>query len=63
MDYSVKLKEIRETLLISQDELAKELGFSFASINRWENGHHEPSLKGKRAIRDFCKKHHIAYNI
>jgi putative transcriptional regulator len=59
MDYSAKLKEIREKLLISQDDLAKELGFSFATVNRWENGRHEPSLKGKRAIRDFCKKHKI----
>lgn len=59
MNYAEKLKEIRETLLLSQDELAKELGVTFATVNRWENGHHEPSLKGKKAIRDYCKKKHL----
>lgn len=53
MDYSAKIKEIREVLLLSQEELARELGMSFATINRWENGHHEPTIKAKRAIRDY----------
>ena len=54
--YSVLLKSLREKMLISQDELAKLLGVSFATVNRWENGHHEPTLKSKRAIRDLCWK-------
>lgn len=61
MNYAEKLKEIRETLLLSQDELAKELGVTFATVNRWENGHHEPTLKAKRAIRTLCKKNLIKW--
>lgn len=34
MNYAEKLKEIREILLLSQDELAKELGVTFATVNR-----------------------------
>ena len=62
MDYSQKLKEIRATLLLTQDELAKELGVTFATINRWENGHHEPTIKAKRNIRDYCKKKKIKWD-
>ncbi len=56
-DYPSILKEIRSSMLLSQEELAQELGVTFATVNRWENSHHEPSLKGKKAIRDYCKKH------
>lgn len=59
MNYSKALKEIREKLLISQTDLAKMLGVSFATVNRWENGHFEPSLKAKRALRELFKKYHI----
>lgn len=61
MDYSAKLKELREKLLISQNDLAVLLGVSFATVNRWENGHHEPTLKAKRAIRTLCKKNLIKW--
>jgi len=59
MNYPKLLKETRNTLLISQSDLARELGVSFATVNRWENSLHEPSLSAKRKIRDFCKKHKI----
>ena len=59
MEYSIIVKRIRETLLITQVELAEQLGVSFATVNRWEKGHHEPSIRQKRAIRDLCKKKKI----
>ncbi len=59
MDYPALIKRIREDLLITQTELAEMLGVAFATVNRWENGHHEPTIKQKRAIRDFCRKHKI----
>ena len=61
MDYSVIVKRIRETLLITQVELAEQLGVSFATVNRWEKGHHEPTITQKRKIRDLCKKHGTAW--
>ena len=61
MNYAEKLKEIREILLLSQDELAKELGVTFATVNRWENGHHEPTFKERRKLRDLCKKYHVDF--
>lgn len=59
MDYSVIVKRIRETLLITQVELAEQLEVSFATVNRWEKGHHEPTIRQKRNIRDFCRKHGV----
>ena len=35
------------------------LGVSFATVNRLENGHHEPSLRTKRKIRELCKKYKV----
>ena len=59
MDYSKLIKELREKLILSQAELAELLGVSFASVNRWEQGHHEPTIKSKRKIAALCKKHKI----
>lgn len=59
MDYGNLSKKIREELLLSQTELANLLGVSFASVNRWENGHFEPTIKAKRKIRDLCLKNNI----
>ena len=35
------------------------LGVSFASVNRWENGKFEPSIKVKRKIVELCKENNI----
>ena len=61
MDYSKLIKQIRDTLLITQVELAKMLGVSFATINRWEKGHHQPTITQKRKIKEFCQKHGIPW--
>ncbi|MBO4737778.1 MAG: helix-turn-helix transcriptional regulator [Bacilli bacterium] len=61
MDWSGIVKRIRNTLLVTQVELAEELGVSFATVNRWEKGHHEPTIKQKRAIKGFCKKKRIKW--
>ena len=60
MDYQSLLKRIRDILLISQADLAKMLNVTFATVNRWENGHHEPSIRQKRAIRELCRKNGIS---
>lgn len=61
MDYGKIIKRIRDTLLITQVELAEMLEVSFATVNRWEKGHHEPTITQKRKIRDFCNQHGIAW--
>jgi DNA-binding transcriptional regulator YiaG len=59
MEYKDMIKALREKLIISQDELAKILGVSFVSVNRWENGHHEPTIKIKRKLVQLLKDNGI----
>jgi len=50
------VKEVRRQLGISQEELAHELGVSFATINRWENGKTTPFKLAKVQFDNFCAK-------
>ena len=59
-DYKKIIFTLREKLVISQMELADILGVSFASVNRWERGHHEPTIKAKRKILNLCKENGIS---
>ena len=60
MNYSALIKALRESMILSQEEFAKYLGVSFATVNRWEKGHHEPTYAAKRKIIALCKKHNIS---
>ena len=48
--------EIRERLNVSQEELAKMVGISFATVNRWENGHSNPNKAAQLRLYDVCKE-------
>ncbi len=56
MDYSNLIKKLRQKLILTQTELADLLGVSFSSVNRWENGKHEPTIKIKRKIVKLYKQ-------
>lgn len=58
-DYQKMIISLRNKLIMSQEEFAKYLGVSFASVNRWEKGHHEPTIKAKRKIVEECRKNKI----
>ena len=59
MKFGEKVKIVRQKLLLSQEDLAKELGISFATVNRWETGRTEPNFIKQRLFNDFCKQHNI----
>ena len=50
MSYPEKIKFARETLLMTQEELALELGVTPITVCRWETGKVEPSIKAKKAF-------------
>lgn len=59
MTYSDGVKTLRKKMLLTQTELAKKLGVAFATVNRWENGEHQPTMKIKRKLAPLFKKHGI----
>lgn len=59
MDFSQLVKKVRQTLDISQEDLARFLGVSFATINRWENGRTVPNRLSQECFYAFCKKQGI----
>jgi putative transcriptional regulator len=53
------VKDVRRQLGLSQEELAHELGVSFATVNRWENGKTIPSKLARRQIENLCRDKNI----
>lgn len=37
------IRELRQTMNLSQEKFADELGMTFPTVNRWENGRATPS--------------------
>ena len=59
MTYAKSIKKLRSKMLLTQMEFAQFLGVSFASINRWETGRFEPTMKIKRKLAPLFKEHGI----
>ena len=55
-DLIALLKEVRKQLALSQEDLARKLGVSFATVNRWENGKSKPSKLARAQFDNFCAK-------
>jgi len=53
------IRRLRAKLNISQTELAAMLGVSFTSVNRWEKGHHEPTVIAKEKLKQLFKENGI----
>ena len=56
-NYSSLIKELRFKLGLTQKEMSDFLGVSFATLNRWENEHFNPTFKYKVKITYLnCKQ-------
>ena len=62
MNYSEAIKTLRNKMILSQMEFAEKLGVSFATVNRWETGKHDPTIKAKRKLASYFKKYKIEVN-
>ena len=58
-DYPNAIRKLRAKLNISQQELADMLGVSFPSVNRWENGHYEPTIIAKVKLKELLNQNNI----
>ena len=51
--------EIRNRLNASQKDLARMIGISYATVNRWENGHSQPNKAAQLRLYDICKERKV----
>jgi len=50
------VKGVRRQLSLSQEDLARELGVSYATVNRWENGQAKLSKLARAQLDAFCER-------
>jgi DNA-binding transcriptional regulator YiaG len=46
--------ELRRRLNMTQEEFAHAIGVTVSTVNRWENGHIEPSRLARKAIEGLA---------
>ena len=61
MDFKNKVKAVRARLFITQEQLAKELGCTVITVNRWENGKKPPSFILEEKFKKFCADNDIKF--
>ena len=59
IDYAKMILALRVKMNISQQQLGDLLGVSFSTVNRWEKGHHEPTLLAKERLKNLFKENDI----
>ncbi|HWN63806.1 MAG TPA: tetratricopeptide repeat protein, partial [Streptosporangiaceae bacterium] len=53
LSFAERLRLLRARLALSQEQLARRLSVSFATVNRWEAGRSRPSARGVAAIAEL----------
>lgn len=63
MPYSDAIRILRNKMLLTQTEFAEYLGVSFGTVNRWESGRFEPTMKLKRKLAPLFEKYNILVEV
>ena len=61
MTFAEKVLYVRTKLLLTQSQLAKELGVSLVTIARWETQNKKPQAVQYGKFLAFCEKKHIIF--
>ena len=56
------IHEIRERLNVSQDDMARMIGTSCATVNRWENGRSRPGKAIQLRLYDVCREEGLYFD-
>ena len=59
IDYADGILKLRAKLNLSQEELAKLLGVTFISVNRWENDKYAPTKLVKVKLLQLFEENNI----
>ena len=62
MTFGEKVQEARGQLMLTQMQLAAELGVAYSTINRWEQGQSQPQFLERRKFENFCKAKGVKFD-
>lgn len=62
MTFGEKVLELRGRLQLTQKQLAKKLGVSYTTVNRWEMGHYEATKLVRHKFDALCKDNKIEFD-
>lgn len=54
-EVSKLIRELRQLTTLTQEQLATQLGVAYGTINRWENGHMQPSPLALKQIKSVLE--------
>jgi DNA-binding transcriptional regulator YiaG len=55
----LSIRDMRTRLAMTQEEFAHALGITVSTVNRWENGHSEPSKLARATIARLAGNHGV----
>jgi putative transcriptional regulator len=50
------IQTLRHRLSMTQEEFAHSIGVTVSTVNRWENGHIEPSRLARKAMQNLASQ-------
>ena len=54
--FGAPISALRRRLQMTQEEFAHAIGVTVSTVNRWENGHIEPSRLARRAMEALLSR-------
>lgn len=57
------IAQLRQRLSMTQEEFAHAIGVTVSTVNRWENGHIEPSRLARKAMQGLAAQAAIPIDI
>ena len=63
MAFREQVKFVRMYLQLSQEEFARQMGISFATVSRWERENRKPQLALLGKFYSFCKRNGIEIDL
>ncbi len=61
MSLADTIRQTRQKALMSQEDFAKCIEVSMASITRWEGGKSVPNIAGMKKLKSFCEDNNLSF--
>ena len=59
---SDSIKALRTKAFLSQNDFAKEVHVSIATVNRWQHGKTRPNITAMKYLKEFCKDNGLPFD-